>query len=360
VPTAKSVFKAQADAPKVAQPHRRNRSGLILFYTYTLGGMAPAVLRHGNRNFVWAGCAVFAALTWAVILGQWGRVDAVLASGRLPFHVWFVGLFVVTLLGVTAWSRAVLHAGRDASFFPSQLPGWLRAAKVQGICSALIPGFGFLVAGRAQRAAIAAWNFAILALSTLILWKSAWLWETHQVSTSPGFASPTLEKIFVACMISTAVGCLGGIVSAYEGVRLTNRLPMRASMQGSWWAVAILVLGFAFLLSFDPAARATDLDRLANSMRRDGYAFIPLYVELSALRLDPSNLTYQMAAADLYDDLEDPGRAAALRDNVQRRWELYSQYIQPEPVDEPQTQNIPDATQMWQPTGVIDLILPPQ
>jgi hypothetical protein len=131
-------------------------------------------------------------------------------------------------------------------------------------------------------------------------------------------------------------------------------------MQGSWWAVAILVLGFAFLLSFDPAARATDLDRLANSMRRDGYAFIPLYVELSALRLDPSNLTYQMAAADLYDDLEDPGRAAALRDNVQRRWELYSQYIQPEPVDEPQTQNIPDATQMWQPTGVMDLILPPQ
>src|SRR5437867_7147398 len=127
--------------------------GLVLSL-YALGGLAPLALQIGRRRGFWAALGIVSLGAWVNGIWFWPALRDLLSSGRVPLGPVAIGLAVVTALGTAAWSRAVLLAGGDPRFDPSQLPAWIRSPGFVALLGWPLPGLGLLLSGRPVRAAL--------------------------------------------------------------------------------------------------------------------------------------------------------------------------------------------------------------
>jgi hypothetical protein len=291
-----------------------------------MAGLAPAILRQGRHRFVWTLAWLVAVGGWAGAIWFWPQVSGRLESGVVPLLPAFAGAAFLTLLGFTAWSRALRQTARDVRFTPDRLTGPIRHPVCVGTLGLLFPGLGLLVAGRGRRAAFTFWCGGPVVLSALVVWRAAWLWTCNAASGARALPPLVLEWAFVAAGALVVLGALGWIAAALDGARLVATRDGRASARADWLALGLLA-AVAALFSFGPTKLANDLDRTSTNLRQDGYCLLPLGLETGAMYLDPSQPTYVMRTAELYDLLGMPGKAQVLRAGLRQRWEAYAQML---------------------------------
>lgn len=313
--------KSTARATQTEHPLRR------IAAAYVLGNLAPYLQQREDRSPVWAGIGLGAVVIWAVHLTQWETLRGWLGSGALPFFLWLGFLLAVSVLGLVAGARALLHAGGDTGFFVSRLPVGMRHPKSIGLFGFLVPGAGLLCTGHAWKAAFAYLNAGMTALAavTLLHWND--LWEIQRQSAATGPPSAMFERVFLVCVTIFMVGSFAWVYNAFEAARHASRMQDRVNTLGPWWVLPALAVQILLLMNFDPGARAGDLDRLAEQLTQAGYTYVPYQIERLALRLDPSNVAYLVHTSQLADELGHADEAERLRVLAERQWEKATQII---------------------------------
>jgi hypothetical protein len=84
--------------------------------------------------------------------------------------------------------------------------------------------------------------------------------------------------------------------------------------------MALFAAVVAFVVLFDPATAAHQLDDLAGTLRGEGLVITPLWVERAAVTLDRSEPGYVLALADLHEELGEEERAQAIRGMLVAKW----------------------------------------
>jgi hypothetical protein len=302
----------------------RDRSVALLFLTYALGPLAPALSRRGWVDGLWALLGLVGFPIWAGMAWRWQEVSVWLQSGRLPFFPWLAGVCGLAFLGFAAWSRAVFLAGWDARFFPERLPRGLREPWIAGLLGLVAPGSGLLVSGAPRRAALALCNSGVVLLAGLGLWKVRWLWACNR-SGSGTIDSQAMEYLLLGALGIGSLGALVWIASALDGARRARlRASREAEVRGDWSAFALLVALAAFFATLRPPALARELDALAQRLRPAGFAIAPLQATRLAMKLDPARPSYALHAAQLCETLGRHGEAERLRNELRARWKEYT------------------------------------
>jgi hypothetical protein len=303
---------------------------VLLVLTYLLGPFALLLTPAGRCSKFWVGLAVVTGLGGIVIAWQWRNMLAWIEDG-LPIQPWFFLTLFVILAGFTTWARAVRCAGGDDTIVTQNLPWLLRKPWAIGILGFLLPGSGLLLAGRSRRAAVAVWMFGPLALSILVIGHTMWLWRWHQGVGSSVITSNSLEYVLLVTALLASGGVLTWIAQALDGARwMSLRLASSRRTRGDWVAAALLVAMGAYVTVSEPTSVAKQLDRLADSMNRESFRIIPVYLLRTAIWLDPSQPVYVMQVSRLYDELGQSETAAALRDQLAESWKPYAAMLQEE------------------------------
>ena len=303
------------------------RPALLLFVSYAMAGLAPALLQQGRHRFVWTLAWLVAVGGWAAAIWYWPQVSARVESGVVPLLPAFAGAAFLTVLGFTAWARALRQTARDVRFTPDQLAGPIRHPVVVGTLGLLCPGLGLLVSSRGRRAAFVLWCGGPLVLAALVVWRAAWLWTCNAASGTRALPPLVLEWAFVAAGALVVLGVLGWVAAALDGARLVATRDGRASARADWLGLGLLAAVAALVVSLGPTKLAHDLDRRSTNLRQNGYCLIPLGLETGAMYLDPSQPSYVMRTAELYDLLGQPRKAQTLRAVLRQRWEAYAQML---------------------------------
>lgn len=297
---------------------------------YTLGGVAPLALRVGPRQFTWAALSIVSLTTWVTLGWFWTPVRAMMTSARLPILPFLVAMVVVHVMGSLAWTRAVFRTLRDERFRPEGLPRVLRNPWIAGAVGFLIPGFGFAVTGRVLRAALSMWNAAQVLFAGLVLAHAGLLWTWNTKSGVNALPRNFVEVLFIACSGIVVLGGLLWIASALDGARLQtagrDRGPRRLAT-GDGVALSLVAALVAGIMLFHPAQVASDLDAFSGWLRGAGARLVPLGLETVAATLDPGRPAYAMSVADLYSELGQEAKAAAIHDRLRERWEAYAQML---------------------------------
>jgi hypothetical protein len=319
-----NIYSSPANSGSDSNEYLRNRqtpSLLLVLLSYILGPFALLVTREGRKNKVWLSVAIASGVASVLIVWRWKAILPLLEGrGVTVVPVVFFSSIVI-LTGLTAWARALLLMGRRNLLLPQILPKWIKRPGSIGAIGLVVPGLGLFIAGHPRRGTFACWMVGTLIVSALILSNAAWIWNLHKGAGI--VASDALEIVF---LVIAAVGLLGiatWIVQALDGVRLAeHRFARRETPRGDAAAFALLIAVVAFTAMFEPASVAETLDRFAVSSRHDGYRIIPLYAELAALRIDPSQPVFAARAAELYDEIGRHDRADLMRDELYGRWRL--------------------------------------
>ena len=269
----------------------------------------------------------------ALILLRFGN----LVRPESPASVWlWVGLLAVaTIAGFTAWARALDLAGREGVPHVNKLPYWLRRGWAIASLGLIAPGSGLLLSGHRGRAALSLWLLWPAATSVVILLNVSGLWKHHQVSGWLASSGPALETTFLIAGAVVALGFLGHIAQALEGMRQVLVEPgLKTKVKGDYYALAVVAMVVVLIVAADPVQMAHQLDVGGDLLRDDGYQVIPLQLTKAASRLDPAKSEYVLQTIALYEELGQTEKAAVVRDKLDQNLGTYVALRQKETVAE--------------------------
>lgn len=302
--------------------------------TYLLGPLAILLTPRGRRQqsaLVLAGMSIMAtaALVWAGFGG--------LVRPDHPASVWawlaLVGIAVGG--GFTAWARAVHLLGREGLPRVNQLPYWLRRKWSVSLLGLVAPGSGMLLGGRSGLAAVTLWLLGPVVAAVVILLNVMGLWHHHLGSGWLAADGPALEKALMVAAGVAALGFLGYIAQALQGVRQVLVEPgLQTRVKGDYYAVAVLAAVVVMVVAVDPARMARQIDLGGNILQTEGFQEIPLRMTLLAEHLDPGQPEYALQAIALYRELGNEEQAAAVRADLDRNLSTYVALVQKETVAE--------------------------
>ena len=338
--TASRTPRAVAAEParRRARPEPPARSPLqfapLTALTYLLGPLAVVITPRGRRRrslLALAGVAVGATLILALFgFGRIVQVDR-------PWTAWlWIGLATTAVVGgFTAWARAIQIVGREGIPHVNKMPHWLRRSGVISTLGLVAPGSGLLIAGRAGQAGLSLWLLWPAVLAAVILANALGLWRHHLDGAWLANSGPALETMFLAAAAVLAVGFLGYIAQALEGVRQVLVEPgLKTRVKGDYYAVAVVAAVVVFVVAANPARMAHQIGLGGEVLREEGLQLIPLQMSLASARLDPSRPEYVMQAVELYEQMGEREQAASLRAELNRNLGSYVALVQRETVSE--------------------------
>ncbi len=331
-PVATEPAKRTVKAPRPAKS--KLQFAPLLALTYVLGPLAILLTPAGRKqktSLALAGLSV--AATAVLVLGRFGS----LVRAENPASAWlWVGLVAVAVMaGFTAWARALHVAGREGVPHVNKLPHWLRRSWAIASLGLIAPGGGLLLSGHRGRAAISLWLMWPAVASVVILLNVTGLWQHHQVSGWLASSGPALEVVFMVAGAIVALGFLGHIAQALEGMRQVLVEPgLKTKVKGDYYALAVVALVVVLVVAANPVQMAHQLDVGGDLMREDGYQVIPLQLTQAASRLDPANSEYVLQAITLYEELGQDEKAAAVRADLDQNLGTYVAMMQKETVAE--------------------------
>jgi hypothetical protein len=245
---------------------------------------------------------------------------------------WFLSVAIVIGLSLAAWARSVIMTGRALAAPEMQrLPYWLRRPWATGIAGLFVPGLGHLVAGRVRRGAAALCLLGPTLMAALVLGHAGCLWQGYRVTGGQPAAGLALERIFLFAAVVLVLGAVVWIALALDAARLQGVVPaVSRRHRGDWFAAALVVTLITSAFVFRPAGVAQRMDHYAVALQDEGLRIIPLWLERSAVGLDPAQPTYTLRCADLYAALGQTERADQLRKSLDGRWVTYATMLRTE------------------------------
>ncbi len=320
-------LKPSSGGDQAGQGESRSRanekqSGVPLILSYLTGPFSILATRRGRRSRFWAGLSLFSVILSIVVIWMW-RGLSYWSTRENPVGAVMVLLAVAAVIsGFSAWTRAVVLAGRYEGPRIRRSPDWMRSSFAAGLFGIICPGMGLYVAGRSKRAASALWMACLTVISLLVLARAAWLWDFNIYAGAFAVRPDTLEYIFIFAGAAAVLGGLAWVVQALNGARLAGRAANRKTVsRRNWAAVALLISMISFSILSKPAVVAEALDSGAAAARSEGMRIIPLYLSRAAVRLDPSQPRYVIRSIELYEEIGEKAKADAMRRELIARLE---------------------------------------
>jgi len=331
-PVRPEVIKRSVAPPKLEKS--KMQFARLALLTYLLGPLSIMLTPRGRQQKKTVAVGLTSVLATAVLLTV---KFSGLVKAELSFSVWawFVLLAVALVGGFSVWARALFMIGREGIPHKSKMPAWLGHSWVISGLGLLAPGSGFLISGRADRAAIVMWLMWPAIAAVVILSHALGLWQHHQTSGWLASSGVALEKTFVVACAVTAVGFLGYLAQALEGMREVLAAPhLKAGARRNIYAVGALSLVLIVVVMASPVPLARQMGAGSEMLRAEGMQTIPLRLSVMASNLDPASVTYAMQAVALYDALGDEANAAVLRAELAENLGSYVAMVQKETVVE--------------------------
>jgi hypothetical protein len=298
------------------------QSGVPLILAYLAGPLSILATRRGRKSRFWAGLSVISMILSIFVIWMWRGISYWSTQENPVGAVMLIMAFAAAVAGFSAWTRAVVLAGRYEGARIRRSPEWLRSPLAAGLFGVICPGMGLFVAGRSRRAAAALWMACLTVLSLLVLTRASWLWDFNTYAGAFSLRPDTLEHVFILAGAAAVLGGLAWVFQALNGARLAVRANNRKAVsRRNWAAVALLISVVAFTFLSRPAVVAEALDRGAASADAEGMRIIPLYLSRAAVRLDPSRPGYAIRAIELYEEIGDQAAADAMRRELVERLE---------------------------------------
>ncbi|MBN1165490.1 MAG: hypothetical protein JXB45_13005 [Candidatus Krumholzibacteriota bacterium] len=298
------------------------QSGVPLILSYLAGPLSILTTRRGRRSRFWAGIAVFSVLLFISVIWMWREFPYWSTRETPAGAVILLAAALAVVSGFSAWTKAVILAGRYEGPRLRRSPGWIRGPLAAGLFGIICPGMGLFVTGRTKHAAAVLWMTCLTVLALLFLSRAEWLWNFNAYAGAFSVRPGTLEYLFIGISAATVLGGLAWIVQALNGARLARRSSSRKTVsQRNWSAVALLVSIIAFSALSRPAVIAEALDKRAVAVSHKGMKIIPLHLFLAASRLDPSRPDYVIKAIELYEEIGDQVMADVMRRDLINRLE---------------------------------------
>ncbi len=326
----------------------RMQFAMLATLTYLLGPLAILLTPRGRAQKLMVLLAGLSVAATVVLVRE--RLGGLVQGDQLgSVWLWYVLVAVAVFGGFTAWARALHLIGLEGIPNVNKLPHWLRRGWAIGGLSLIAPGSGMLLSGRADRASLTVWLLSPVVFSAVILLNAAELWQHHMTGGWLASFGPALEISFMIGAWLTAVGFLGYIAQALEGLREFLVEPgLKTRVKGDYYAVAVMVAMVVMVIVANPVQMAHQLDVGGDILREDGFQMIPLQLTLASFRLDPSKPEYSLQAVELYTELGRTDKADALRSDLDRNLGPYVAMVQQEAVAESgpaRTQSPPDKSQ---------------
>ena len=298
------------------------QSGVPLIISYLAGPLSILATRRGRKSRFWAGLSVFSVILSIVVIWMWRGLSYWSTQENPVGAVMILIAAAAVISGFSAWTRAVVLAGRYEGPRMRRSPDWIRSSFAAGIFGIICPGMGLFVAGRSKRAAASLWMACLTVLSLLVLARAAWLWNFNSYAGAFAVRPDTLEYVFIFAGATVVLGGLAWVVQALNGARLAGRAANRKTVsRRNWAAVALLVSMIAFSVLSRPAVLAEALDGGSVAAGGEGLRIIPLHLSKAAVRLDPSRPDYVIRTIGLYEDIGEQARADAMRRELVARLE---------------------------------------
>ncbi len=298
------------------------QSGVSLIFSYLAGPVSILAARRGRKSRFWAGLSIFSVILSIVVIWMWRGLSYWSTRENPVGAVMILVAVAAVISGFSAWTRAVVLAGRYEGPRLRRSPDWIRSSFAAGLFGIICPGMGLFVAGRSKRAAAALWMACLTVISMLVLARAAWLWNFNTHAGVFAVRPDTLEYVFIFAGAAVVTGGLAWVVQALNGARLAGRAANRKTVsRRNWAAVALLISMIAFSVLSRPAVVAEALDGAAAVSRSEGMQIIPLHLSRTAICLDPSQPGYVIRAIGLYEDNGDHARADAMRRELIARLE---------------------------------------
>ena len=294
----------------------------LALLTYVLGPLALFLTPRGRRQKGWVAVAGLAVGATALLAGL--GFDGIVDASR-PATVWaWLGLVVLAVAGgFTAWARALHLIGAEGIPSVNKLPWWVRRAWTVSGLGLVAPGSGLLMSGRAGRAALVLWGAWPVVAAAVLLRNGLSLWRHHETAGWLADHGVLLERGLIAVAAVVALGFLGYVAQALEGVRQVMVEPgLKTRVKGDYYAVAVMAFALALVVVANPAQLARQIDTGGHILREEGFRAIPLELSLLSARLDPARVEYALQAMDLYSELGAHEQADAMRaqlDDLRRR-----------------------------------------
>jgi len=307
---------------KKRQSRKLIRPVRLLLGIYGFGCAHPLLHKRRLSNFIWAALGLVGLVSCLYLLLSPNAFPDANSTKHLTISFLLALSLAAGILALLAWVRAVLALGRDPRLQPGALPNWLRRPSYIALAGLLLPGFGLLAFRHPRRASLAGIcaGHAVYGLAMIgLLRRLSMRQSLAGINTSfSGFM-----EAWLAITIGMAViGVLFWVGSALDGARLACMSTRQArSIAPDRYGLALLTAIVLFNLGFQPVSVAGELDGLALHLEQVGFSHLPFYLELAALRLDPSRPEYALQAADRGDTLGRHTWAAALRYEVRERWQ---------------------------------------
>lgn len=306
----------------------------LLALTYLTGPLAIMLTPRGRREKPIVALAVISALaTVGLIAARFGG----LVQEARPASVWAWGaLAAIAVIGsFTAWARALHLVGREGVPHLNKLPHWLRQGWAISGLGLIAPGSGLVLSGRADRAAIIMWLLGPAVLAAVILANSMGIWQHHMSSGWLASSGPALEISLMIAGGLVALGFLGYVAQALEGMRQVLVEPgLKTSVKGDYYALAVVASVVVMVVIANPVQMAHQLDIGGDVLREEGFQTIPLQLTLAASHLDPGKPEYSMQAMELYAELGHTEKAEAKRADLDRDLSTYVAMVQKEAIAE--------------------------
>jgi len=280
---------------------------------YVAGPLLAARGSFGRRRWAWGALGVGSLLAAVGLAYGWnGLLDRAqrAAHGDL---LWIGALAMVSTGLALSWVRAIrVAAGRS----PLPCPAGLRHPGTIVSAGLLVPGLGFLLAGKPRRGALAFAIPVLLASSGLVLAHSARFWGRPD-----GLSPAMLEGILLTCAVSAGFLAIAWIVQALDPVRLVSE--GRPSRSAPALSLVLLVALGVFTLTARQEPLARQLHDVAGEMRARGFVRTPWILCETAARLDPARAAYLADAAAMNEALGRTDAAAARRSELEARASEY-------------------------------------
>ncbi|MEZ4387024.1 MAG: hypothetical protein R3D98_05520 [Candidatus Krumholzibacteriia bacterium] len=296
-----------------------------LLSAYALGPFAVLLTgRRGRRRVRWA--AALGAAAAAVAAGWvWRQGPDALGGGDRALLIQGGSAALAAVVWLAAWCAGAVAAARRCEEGPFARRARRRpvAAVVAGLVA---PGLGLLLAGRRRRFAISLFAVGLGAVAGLLLLRRAagW-WAWHGADPGRLMSDLQLEQAYLVLAGVAGVGALAWLVSALEAGRLAAGTPaVRAIAGADRIPAAFLIALVALACWFRPLDAARGLDGLTTALADGGLRLAPLWTARAAAALAPGDPVIELRIAERQLALGRVNAAAATRQRVQRRWQLFA------------------------------------
>ena len=298
------------------------QSGVSLILSYLTGPLSILATRRGRKSRFWAGLSILSVILSITVIWMWRGISYWSMQENPVGAVMLIATAVAAISGFSAWTRAVVLAGRYEGPRLRRSPNWIRSPYAAGLFGIICPGMGLFVAGHSKQAAVALWMACLTVVSMLVLFRAAWLWNFNAYAGVFAVRPDVLEYVLMGASAAVVTGGLAWVVQALNGVRLAGRASNRKTVsRRNWAAVALLLSMIVFSALSRPAVVAETLDRGAVAASSEGMRIIPLYLSRAAVRLDPSRPGYVIRTIGLYEFNGDQAAADAMRRDLIARLE---------------------------------------